>query len=228
MCWAICPALPLCWWLRATPQRPACTRPRAGPWWWPLTRATCCTWPRPCGHCCLLPCWPCVGTMTAPRKHAQAATPAAKRPKLLPRLCKGWPCSRAGPRGCQPVTVKTLTICTRRRACKRCRRVCKRRLWPLLLLRPLHPAMDARGEPSAPSAQTEQTLPLVLLAMVALVTVAAMVAVVGVAARARALPRSRNNRPAGKTPSPWTIRACGGMAAIKRATPRARCGCAAR
>ena len=69
---------------------------------------------------------------------------------------------------------------------------------------------------------------VVLLAMVALVTVAAMVAVVGVAARARALPRSRNNRPAGKTPSPWTIRACGGMAAIKRATPRARCGCAAR
>ena len=98
-----------------------------------------------------------------------------------------------------------------------------------MLLSQLHTQAGMHGViPALPAHKQNNPLPLVLLAVVVLVTVAAIVAVVGVAARARALPRSRNNRPAGKIPSPWTIRACGGMAAIKRATPRARCGCAAR
>ena len=65
------------------------------------------------------------------------------------------------------MTVKTLTICTRRRACKRCRRVCKRRLWPLLLLRPLHPLPWMHGaNPAPPAPKQNKPLPLVLLAVV--------------------------------------------------------------
>ena len=90
------------------------------------------------------------------------------------------------------------------------------------------PAMDARGEPSAPSAQTEQTPSPGAAGHGGAGNGGGNGGGGGRAARAGALPRSRNNPPAGKTPSPWTIRACGGMAAIKRATPRARCGCAAR